>query len=345
MRICVIGAGLFGCTAAIYAARAGHDVHLFEAKSDIMQGATAGTYSRLHRGYHYARSPETGVESRRAEASFRAEYGEAVIDGGRQFYIVPDRDSHVTVDEYRDFLDGQSLAFSEEDGVFQVEEPRINLAVLQQLVRRKVRKAGVKVHLGYAADISLRDRFDRIIVAAYAGLNDVLDELGCPLTPYKFQVVEKPVVELPAGFKNTSMVVIDGPFGCVDPLDDTPFHVLGHVVYTIHAENVGFASVVPAHLRSAIDRGIIARPKHTKFAKVVEDLARFIPEIDRAKHIGSQYCIRAVLAHQEKTDARPTLTERIDGQVFKIFSGKLGTCVSAAMRICDSLEVERREAA
>ena len=53
MRIAVIGGGLFGSTAAIYAARAGHDVHLFEAKPSLMLGATAGTYARLHRGYHY----------------------------------------------------------------------------------------------------------------------------------------------------------------------------------------------------------------------------------------------------------------------------------------------------
>ena len=73
MKIAVVGGGLFGCTAAIYAARAGHEVHLLEAKRDLMRGATAGTFARGHRGYHYPRSPETGRESRRAEKSFRAE--------------------------------------------------------------------------------------------------------------------------------------------------------------------------------------------------------------------------------------------------------------------------------
>src|SRR3990167_4015800 len=112
-RIAVVCGGLFGSTAAIHAARAGHEVHLFEARPDLMLGATAGTYSRLHRGAHYPRDPATGRESRRAEKSFRAEYGACVIDGGRQLYVVPEQGSHVTVDEFRDFLDNEGLSFAE----------------------------------------------------------------------------------------------------------------------------------------------------------------------------------------------------------------------------------------
>ena len=52
MRIAVIGGGLFGSTAAIHLARAGHEVSLYDAKADLMCGATAATYARLHRGYH-----------------------------------------------------------------------------------------------------------------------------------------------------------------------------------------------------------------------------------------------------------------------------------------------------
>jgi glycine/D-amino acid oxidase-like deaminating enzyme len=349
MRICVIGAGLFGATAAIYAARAGHEVHLLEARDALMAGATASTFSRLHRGAHYPRSPATGRESRRAEKSFRAEYGSAVVDGGIQCYMVPDHGSHVTVAEFRDFLDNEGLYFSEDNGVFTVEEPRVHLRALSELVRMKVAQAGVNVHLGcrinWRTARDLRDKFDRIIVAAYANMNDVLGRLDCPLTEYKYQVVERPVVLLPREFRETSIVVIDGPFGCLDPLDETGMHILGHVTESIHASNVGYRSYVPAHLASVINQGVISNPEHTRFREIVDGLAQYVPGVKGAVHVGSSYTVRAVLAHQEATDRRPTLVQACDAQVSTIFSGKLSTCVAAARTICDSLANVEREVA
>lgn len=345
MRIAVIGGGLFGATAAIYAARAGHDVHLFEAKGQVMLGASAGTFGRLHRGAHYPRSPATGRESRRAEASFRAEYGEAVIDGGVQKYVVPEDGSLVSVEEYRQFLDNEGLPFSEDGGVFVVAEPRINLGLLQKLVRFKVAEAGVTVQLGSRrTSRGFMRKFDRIIVATYARLNQVLADLGCEQQEHKFQVVEKPIMRLPENFRDTSIVVIDGPFGCLDPLDASPYHVLGHVRKSIHAENVGYRAVVPEHLASFLDMGSVST-RHTRAQEMAEDLARYVPGVEAAQHLGSAFTVRAVLAHQESTDQRPSIVKWHDDQVCSIFSGKLGTAVVTARQICDSLVANQREAA
>ena len=343
LRVAIVGGGLFGCTAAILAARSGLDVHLFEAKPVLMSGATASTYSRLHRGYHYPRSGPTGRESRAAEASFRSEYGSAVIDGGRQFYIVPPS-SKVSVDQYRDFLDDESMPFSEDGGVFQVHEPRLHLGALQSLVRQKVNDAGIRVHPGTEAKADIRQHFDQIIVACYAGMNRVLTELGFVPQAYKYQVVERPIALLPPSFRDTSIVVVDGPFGCIDPLDDTPLHVLGHVVHTIHAETTGAWPAIPKHLTNLIDKGFVSDPPVTRFREVVDDLARFIPGIGEARYVGSSFTLRAVLANVERTDERPTITERLDAQVTRIFSGKLGTCVTAAQAACDSLVPEQGRA-
>jgi hypothetical protein len=342
MRVCVIGGGLFGATAAILAARAGHEVHLYEAKRGLLMGATASTYSRLHRGFHYPRDSRTGRESRLAERAFRKEYGAAVIDAGQQFYIVPPVGSQVGGEAYRAFLDTEDLPFSEEGHVFSVSEPRLNLGVLQAIVRQKVADAGVAVHLGATAPRSIRRQFDRIVVATYSRLNAVLADLGCPPEAYRFQMVERPVVKLPEAFRDTSIVVIDGPFGCLDPLDATDLHVLGHVVHTIHASNTGLEAEVPGHLAGLIDRGLIADPPVTRFSEVVADLNRYVPGVEKARHIGSSYTVRCVLAGQEKTDARPTLTRQIDDQIITVLSGKLGTAVAAANRVCDLLLAEDR---
>jgi hypothetical protein len=348
MRVAVIGGGLFGSTAAIYAARAGHDVTLYEAKSDLMLGAAAATFARLHRGYHYPRSPETGRESVAAEPSFRAEYGDAVIDGGRQSYIVAPG-GHVTPDGYRIFLESEGLEFFQDGNRFDVVEPRVNLNRLADLVPAKVAESGVKVRCGNIINrrlcSHLRDGFDRIVVATYARLNDILGKLGCDMAEYKFQVVEKPVVRLPESFRDQSIVVIDGPFGCIDPLDDSGLHALGHVVKTIHAENVGYGARVPDHLQPLLDRGYVVNCPHTRFREVADDLARYIPGIEKAEHCGSMFTVRAVLARQEATDARPTRVERMNGQVIRVFSGKLGTAVKAARDVVVMLDCDERSKA
>lgn len=338
MRIAIIGGGLFGCTAAIYAARHDHDVHLFEIKNELMSGVSRHTFARLHRGAHYPRSHETGRECRAGEAAFRAEYGAAVIDRGRQYYIVAPQNSHVDRDEFFRFLANEEIPFENDGNVFRVVEPRVDLQAMAAIVKDKMDISGVNVHFGCGASYEMRDEFDKIVVATYSNNNAALNVLGCERKEHKFQVVEKPVVLLPKKFADVSVVVVDGPFGCIDPLDNTPLHVIGHVVESIHSCNVGMRAVVPDHLSKLIGKGIIRDPQYTRFKEMVDGLRPYIDGIGEAKHIGSAYMVRAVLAHEEATDKRPTLVQALDGQVSTIFSGKLGTACDAAKKTLSLIE-------
>ena len=58
MKIAVVGAGIFGVTIALKLDKF-HDVTLYESSRDIMTAASRTNQLRLHRGYHYPRSPET----------------------------------------------------------------------------------------------------------------------------------------------------------------------------------------------------------------------------------------------------------------------------------------------
>ncbi len=190
-----------------------------------------------------------------------------------------------------------------------------------------------------------RDYFDHIIVATYSGINGVLECLGIMPSLYKFQVVERPVVKLPQSMRDTSVVVIDGPFGCVDPLDETPLHVLGHVRMTVHAENTGYYPEIPEHLAPLIDGGIVDATGVSKIAQVVDSLASYVPPVAKSVYIGSSFVVRAVLANVEATDERPTLVSRVDEQVVTIFSGKLGTAVRAAQQALALIEMREVVAA
>jgi len=350
VRVAVLGGGLFGCTAAAHAARLGHEVHLFEAKPKLMQGATSCCYYRLHRGYHYPRSPETGRESLEAEASFRAEYGKAVIDGGQQYYAVPDG-AKVSGLQFQGFMEGLGLRHRRIDRhplvkaewVFEVEEPRVDAALLAIMAGEAVEQTGVHVHVG--RPVGKLDGFDRIIVAAYAGTNQILRRLGLPMAQYKFQVVEKPIVALPAAFANTSIVVMDQC--CVDPHQYTDCHVLGHVSATFHHENVGPEPLVPFHLLPYVERGVVREREGyevSRIHEVIRAMGDVIPAVRGCEYMGSMYAVRALLDGQEATDARPTLVRRLSEQVAQIFSGKLGTAVVAAQQAMAMLE-QQREAA
>ena len=57
---------------------------------------------------------------------------------------------------------------------------------------------------------------------------------------------------------------------------------------------------------------------------------KYVTKETEQEHIGSMFTFRTVLPNQDDDDARPTLVEKLDGKTFTIFSGKIGTCVSAA---------------
>ena len=354
MRIAVVGGGLFGSTAAIHLARAGHEVHLYE-RNGLLQAASGISQFRLHQGFHYPRSPETVKECQSALASFRAEYGEAIIDGGRHYYAIAKEGSKVSGLEYVAFCMRHGLSFMDaspsvinQEAVsvtLSVEESRLDLRRLREIVEWKLAGAGVRVHLEPATG-DLPARFDEIVIAAYASTNEVASILGARQELFQFEVVEKPVVRMPSSFRDVGIVIMDGEFCCIDPYGSTGLHVMGHVKHSIHHASVGFRPEIPPYLQDYLHCGLVRNPEHSRF----EDFRRagmlFIPGLAEAEHVGSMWVVRAVLPNRDADDARPTLVSRIGVGVTRIFSGKLGCACDAAKQVTDIIGgIEKREAA
>lgn len=340
-RVAVIGGGIFGTTAALFAARAGHEVHLFEKEKDLLQAASGINQYRLHRGYHYPRSSETARSALATEASFREEYGDAVLEDGRHLYAIAREGSLVSGQQFLDFCDAHGLTYKKVDVpelanpekvefVIEGVEARYDPQILRALVRKKLEEARVTLHLNTPADASLDTSFDSIIIATYAYTNEAVSLFTEAEQEYQYEVCEKPVVKLPPHFGLTDLVILDGPFMCVDPLGKSGLYCLGNVIHAIHASNVGFTPEVPEHLQPFLNKGIIKDPPHTRFAEFIKHGKDFIPILKSAEHVGSMYTIRTVLPRLEKTDARPTLVTAIDKKYIELFSGKVGNCVDAA---------------
>jgi len=59
MRICVLGAGWFGCFISSELIKKRHLVDVYEKEKDIFQNASGNNQNRLHLGFHYPRSYRT----------------------------------------------------------------------------------------------------------------------------------------------------------------------------------------------------------------------------------------------------------------------------------------------
>ncbi len=340
-KVAVIGGGIFGCTTAWKLAENGYEVDLFEKNNDIMKQASSINQYRLHRGYHYPRSKDTAVQSQWGESSFIKEYGEAVVNGDvEHYYCIASQDSKVTAKQYVDFLNDVNLYYEEKkldflqenvvDLVVKVKEYLFDPKKLKQICWDKLNKHDVNVILNTEY---MDSDYESVVNATYANLNVILP--SDKQKKYQFELCEKPVVKLSKEYKNKSVVVMDGPFMCIDPLGDTGLHVMGNVVHAIHSTNVGKFPEYDSKFDDLLNNGIVKNPSVTNIDKFIDSAKMFFKDIESAEHIGSMFTIRTVLPNRDKDDARPTLVENPTDNIFNLFSGKIGTCVSATEELME----------
>ncbi len=348
LRIAVIGGGIFGVTSAIELSRRGHRVDLYERDGDLLRSASGINQYRLHRGYHYPRSRETAIDCRDSEIVFQSVFSPAVVTDVDHYYAVAARDSLTSADDYVAFCRTLGLEFeiAEPDVLIprsmaitlRVREHLFEPTILRAIAWDRLRASGVAVHLEADVQVADLDDADVIVVATYAELNRQLRDHAGAQRPYQFEVCEKPVVRLPEVYARQSVVVMDGPFMCFDPMGSSDLHVLGHVVHAIHATNVGLEPQVPAELVPLLNKGVVERPAVTNFDRFVEAGREFFPRFDETVHVGSMYTVRAVLPGVEGTDSRPTLVRQVDDRIITVFSGKIATCVGAALQVASLVD-------
>lgn len=342
-RVAVVGGGIFGVTAALRLARAGHRVALYERRADLLMEASRANQRRLHRGYHYPRSAATARASAQGARSFVAEFPEAAVRGQRHYIAIARHDSLVSATDYVRFCQSMGLDFREEyppflrrrmvDLSLRVRETTIDIDALRWACWRRLLRAGVDVRLNtrWPVAASVSKETDWVVVATYAALNDIEGAAPASAVPYQFEICEKPLLRLPQEYRGTSMVVLDGPFMCFDPVAGTHDTFLaGNVRHAIHATTVGRYPLIPAGLLERLNNGPHRGPPDARWRAFIADGARFFAAFRRADYLGSFFTTRAVLPGLEDTDARPTVVRLIDERTVTVFGGKISTCVEAA---------------
>ena len=345
-KIAVVGGGIFGCTIASKVAKAGFDVYLFEKNNDLICQASYINQYRVHRGYHYPRSLETAIEAKSGEINFSKEYGRAVLGNDiEHYYCISRHNSLTSPDQYVEFLAKAGLEY-ELSKLDVVKEGAVSLTVkvdellfdphkLKDMCRQNLYDNGANVKLGTKFHCDWVGDYDYVINATYSECNMLLP--ASKRANYQFELCEKPVVLLPKQYKNKSIVIMDGPFMCIDPMGNTGYHVMGHVVHAIHMSNVGRFPKCDQSYKNLLNNGIIKNPKITNFSKFVEAANHFFMDISSIKHIGSMFTFRAVLPDRDKDDARPTVIDYLSDKYCFVFSGKISTCVNIADKILDDI--------
>lgn len=341
MKIAVVGAGLFGLDCALRLCKS-HDVHVFEKEDDILMGATNVNQRRIHEGFHYPRSSKTVLELQNSLEEFYKTYRSCIDRAHEHYYLIAKENSFVTPDQYLEFCDNHELKYDlshlsivNEDKIgltIKVNEGLLNITKLRNFFYEKIKDTNIKLNLGSEFLSREIENFDLVINCTYSNINNLLSISD--RKNYQFELCEKMIVRLPDHFKNKSIVVMDGPFFCLDPYEDTGCHLVGHVRHAIHLTNVGHdinRKEYSEYLKYFKEQ-ISSFPLLTRKNLIFEDIKQYFKFNEPIVYIGSMFITRAVLPNVENTDERPTIVSRT-GKIISVFSGKLATCVQASKQV------------
>jgi len=340
-KIAVVGGGVFGTTIAWKLSEAGFSVDLFEKKNDIFKCASGINQYRIHRGYHYPRSLETVLTCIEGEKQFSKVYKDAILTNGiKNYYCISKENSLTSEIEFEKLCVNNHLFFESSipkiinqtriSNGYQVDEHLFDPLKLKELIKRKLIEHRVHLHLNKKVNrTDLRD-YDFVVISTYSDNNSFFDNNMMAQKTFQFELCEKVVVKLPSQFNNISVVIIDGPFMCIDPYGKTGYHVMGNVVHAIHDSKIGLNYNVPHDFKNLVNNGIVKKPNITNYSKFIDSASKYFNFLEKSVHVGSMYTTRVVFPYRDHDDARPTVVENIDNKYITVFSGKIPTCINAS---------------
>jgi FAD dependent oxidoreductase len=352
MKILVIGAGLFGCSAAFVLAESNYSVDLVEEESDIMLKASYVNHNRIHLGYHYLRSIETAEQSIEGLLSFLFYYGDSVIYQFPNFYGIASIGSKSTPQQFLDFCNNVGIGYEEDypdklmlnrekvDACFKVPEPvwdypSLKATVIKNMERSKVnlflktKCEHIKIHNDHPFEVTLNGEikhYDVVINATYANLNKVNSMLGIKNKMLLYEDVVIPVFNYHSS--PVGLTIMDGPFCSIMPHGKVANEFL---LYNVK-ESV---------LRSKHD---IFKPdfeiQENNFSedKIYEASVDFMPFLKNVTH---NYCTRTVrTVFENSDDARLSEVSTYSGvkNYYSILSGKVTTCMQVALEIKHAIQ-------
>ncbi len=345
-KIAIIGSGFFGVTAALILSKK-HKIDLYEKKNSILNGASKANQMRFHQGYHYPRSLQTLNEVKKFNKSFLKFYGNDILGKTNNYYAISKQKSKTTYNKFIQFLSRNKLYFKKTindnfsnkvSKSILSNEKNLNYFQIKKKIINKLKNSKVNLKLKKQIKKKDLDIYDNIIIACYEQNNVILKNLGIkPKKKYKYELVEKIIIELPKKYKKESFMVLDGKFVSLDPYLGTNYHLLSDVRYSKLEIIEDYLPRFKNDKKRFINKGIIKNIKYSRFSKFIENSQNYLPFLNKAKYIGSFFVVRTIEINKEKTDERLNQILSVNKKVITILSGKWNTAVGLAKKLDDLL--------
>lgn len=359
--VAVIGCGIFGAEIAIKLKSLGLSVNVYEAKEDILSGASANNQNRLHLGFHYPRDMETARQSIRGFADFKNKYYECIQDDFLNAYFISNEKSLTTVNEYIKFCDllGEPYKkISPESFPFKIlgsnfgilcNEVVYDCSILKRILRESLRINSVQVELNQRVTKieKIKDKFlltfnnkpqicaDVVINASYSDINRLTAQLGYKVNEKLYEYTAVPIIQID-NIPKIGVTIMDGPFMTLLPYGKSDHFLLYSVEHSVIAQNVDVQ--INSDWLSSDTAPFSRVDKHSFFEKMISFSREFIPILETAKIKGFLESSRMVMANSDHNDRRPSMVTDYDGAYYTVMAGKIDHCIWVAEEISLKLQ-------
>lgn len=340
ISVAIAGAGIYGATTAIYLAKKGYKVTLFDPLG-IMNASSSINQYRIHSGYHYPRSPETIAEILTARDEFIQEYADAVVEARQHLYAMPHSGSRVSSEFFINAMSKFGLPLNEVrpkwmdfnfiNICWKVEEYLYDPYLLKQIIKRRLERYGVNFFAKRLEFSEAQKRWDFVVWATYGLYPKIKAE-----TPLQLHVAEKILFQPPSELKDISLVLVDGPFTAFDPFGSSGYSLFGSAKYTNHWITDDLEEKIPSKFKTLLNKSNFSVYEGTRFSKMREECYKTVPGILDAEYLGSRFVLR-VIKNNVATDERTLSVSRLDNRNIHIFSGKIVGAVKAAKEVAEFL--------
>lgn len=350
-KICIVGAGLFGCTISLILSKAGYYIDLYEKNTEIMNETSLKNQQRFHLGYHYPRSSKTISEIKSSFKKFIEFYGKNIFGKTTNVYAIPKKKSKISFERYIAILKKNKLSYKKNfnNRIFSnlindsivVPEKNLNFFKLKKIILNEIKKEK-KINLLLKSTFKKKksSMYEKIIICCYSRNNEILKYIGIKnkkIFSKKYELVEKIVVKLPDIFKNFSLVILDGNFLNFDPFVGTKYHLLSAVkqskIETLNCKYPNFKNRKSKFLKQEFSTNL----RRSKFKEFIKFSKNYVPLIKKAQYIKSFYTIRCVQNSKNDHERRNEIN-LINNKIITVQSGKWNTCVSLALKLKNILK-------
>lgn len=357
----IIGAGLYGLYAALFCAKQGEKVLVFEHDPQAFSRASYINQARVHMGYHYPRSYTTAKKSADYYDRFIEDYHFCIHNSFDKIYAISKHFSWTNANQFKKFCADTNILckpinadefFKAEfcEGAYMSQECTYDAQILKNHLLEELQKYS-NVQIQYNTYITKTEKkgafyhletnhgdayFSGFILnTAYASINQILKIFGEEPLAIKYELCEVILCKVSDNLKNVGITMMDGPFFSLMPFGQTGYHSLTAVNYTPHKTSRSFLPEFDCQEQSNNScsteklgncNSCIAKPK-TSWPFMAALAKKYLNEDITIEYIESLYSVKPILLASEVDDSRPTVIKQFSSEptLISVLSGKINT--------------------